>query len=152
MAEKLTSVLPVDKLCRICGNILSGRVVHNVNEHLEQLKHVYKEDFSLDSAHIHPKSFCHSCYSTALNCNMRGSVTEKTPVNWTNTSAEEMLKTKTKGGRPPKSKRKRGGGRPKKPVTPPKMTLQNIMSLSPSKPIPKEIEECMTHVLNIKMQ
>ena len=56
---------------------------------------------------------------------------------------------KSKGGRPIKQKK---GGRPKKSVEPKKMTLEDIMNLSPSKPVPRIIEQCVTHVVNIKMK
>ena len=56
---------------------------------------------------------------------------------------------KSKGGRPIKQKK---GGRPKKSVEPKKMTLEDIMNLSPSKPVPRIIEQCFTHVVNIKIK
>ena len=56
---------------------------------------------------------------------------------------------KSKGGRQVKSKKE---GRPKKPIEAKQMTPEEILKLSPSKPIPGIIEEFIAHVVNIKMK
>lgn len=99
------------KLCRICGNILNGRVSYLVKENLSGLQSAFQEDFEQDVNKIHPPKFCNKCYCTMQNCNLRGTKTSKCPVKWKEGSASNFSKIKSKGGRPIKSKK---GERPKK--------------------------------------
>ena len=134
----------LSKLCRICGSILSGRVIYLVKEHYLWLKIVYKENFEEDKIDMHPQNFCHSCYATMTNCKDRGTTTSKLSVFWKEGMAISLAVQKSKGGRPVKSKK---GGRPKKPIEAKQMTPEEILKLSPSKPIPGIIEECIAHVV-----
>ena len=145
MAEQVA----LSKLCRVCGNILTGRVIYHVKEHYLLLQNAFLENFEADKTNIHPQNFCQSCFSTMKNCEDRGTKTTKKSVFWKEGIASSLALQKSKGGRPIKQKK---GGRPKKSVEPKKMTLEDIMNLSPSKPVPRIIEQCVTHVVNIKMK
>lgn len=41
-------------LCRICGNLLTGKVKHDVKEHASRLEKVFSSKFELDLEQIHP--------------------------------------------------------------------------------------------------
>ena len=53
----------LQRLCRICGEILSRRVTYLVSDHLEELTALYKVHFAGDTSGKEPSSFCNTCYS-----------------------------------------------------------------------------------------
>ena len=63
------------------------------------------------------------------------------------------LKLKSRGGRPKKRKGRNGGRRCRATVDKPasQMTASDILSLSPCKPIPSIVDQCISHVMNIKI-
>jgi hypothetical protein len=95
-----------------------------------------------------PTSFCLKCYDSLSNYKVKGIKPMTTPLNWGKIKGEELLATKAKGGRP---RKKKSLGRPKLTAVTSPTTLTDILKLSPSKPIPKIIEQCLSHVIHIKM-
>ena len=142
----------LQRLCRICGEILSGRVTYLVSDHLEELTELYKVHFAGDTSGKEPSSFCNTCYSRVKNSS------KFTPKVWFPHEGPDCTtcchyNMKKKGGRPKKIKNR--GGRPKQQVevSPKTMTLTEIMmNLSPSKPVHPELEKCVSAVLSIKMK
>jgi len=141
------------KLCRICGNLLQGRVSYLVKSHAIGIKNLFNTNVEEEYQHpeVFPPSFCHVCYCKIKNFEKGGKV-DKSISNWVphtlpcNTCNWKTLKVR-KLGRPPK--KKTAAGRPKNTTN---MTISDIMQLSPSKKLPSEIDRCISHVVGIKMK
>ena len=72
MSDNHTKYL--ERLCRICGMILTGRVVYNVEKFIARLENVYASKFNFDLQNIHPHNFCRSCYVTLTNVETRNPI------------------------------------------------------------------------------
>ena len=147
----------LQRLCRVCGSILTGRK-HDVKEYLIRLAATFQIDFGSDSIFIHPTHFCHQCYAAMPNSEKRGTPDINTVRIWGPHEVEcdtcTHLKHKSQGGRPKKRKGRNGGRPPAATVDKPasQMTASDILSLSPSKPIPSIVDQCISHVMNIKIK
>ena len=134
----------VERLCRVCGSMLSSSSRYEVCSFTSQLEQVFKVDFTGEG----PTSFCIKCYDSLSNYELRGSKPLTTPLNWGEIKGEELLATKARGGRP---RKKKNLGRKKLTANTSPEALTDILKLSPSKPIPKIVEQCLSHVIHIKM-
>ena len=105
MADQLHH-LNLHKLCRICGALLTGRVVYQIEHYTERLEKAFRSKFSSDTEDIHPKRFCNNCYCKMVNTEDMGSVHSVEPILWQKhdsicTTCISVSK-KSKGGRPSK--------------------------------------------------
>ena len=106
MAEE--HALSLSKLCRFCGFLLTS-YTRTVAEHNEKILKCFYIDVNKDNEHIHPKLFCHKCYSHLENISKRDTTAARTFITWTkhdnincfSCQAPSRLK---KGGRPRKRK------------------------------------------------
>ena len=56
------------RLCRLCGDFLTGRVNYVVSNFISRLVAVFsKTPFSKDACHTHPNKFCYACFSRVIN-------------------------------------------------------------------------------------
>ena len=138
----------------VCGSILKDRVIFEVNKCTERLNAAFETSFSEDLALTHPPDFCNSCYVTLTNIEEKRIKTSMTPILWDKQTSEEctscsIYARKAKGGRP---KKRKSPGRPKNVIIKEVYTTQDILNHSPSKPLPKVMEECAYHIINIKMK
>ena len=102
------------KLCRVCGSLTSNqRVTYDCasGDNPARLLAYMKVDISNDDSFIHPKHFCHKCYSALKRAEQDSNITveivewEKHMTNQCDTC--DRYTKKSKGGRPPKPKRGR---------------------------------------------
>ena len=63
MAACVHSTL-IQKFCRVCGNIMKGRVTYIVEKYTETLKNTFMGTFDIENNDIYPRSFCNTCYTT----------------------------------------------------------------------------------------
>ena len=138
----------IQKFCRVCGNTMKGRVTYIAEKYTEALKNRFT--FDIENNDIYPRSFCNTCYTTVLNKRKNNFESKNPAFIWSahNPVICTHMLTKSKGGRP--KKRQNKGGRP--PTISKVITTEDILKLSPSKPVPKEIEKCISHVISVKMK
>ena len=122
----------LQRLCRICGEILSGRVTYLVSDHLEELTELYKVHFAGDTSGKEPSSFCNTCYSRVKNSS------KFTPKVWFPHEGPDCTtcchyNMKKKGGRPKKIKNR--GGRPKQQVEVSPKTMTTVRDYDGSQSI-----------------
>ena len=76
----------------------------------------------------------------------------KSPIVWKSHSENceicSLIDNHSKPGRPKKVKNKGGRSSNKSAV----FTTDDILNLSPSKPLPKIVEQCISHVVSIKIK
>ena len=102
----------LNKLCRICGKVLPKHSNQIVTLDLKiKLQEAFPTDFSSDKLDIHPTHVCNNCYSKLNNFENRGSMHCMFPVSWEPHSHNCGVCKTNKGGRPSKSKGRKG--RPK---------------------------------------
>ena len=102
------------------------------------------------------ENFCHQCFAAMSNSKKRGTPYSRLPRTWLphqeNCDTCCHIKIKSVGGRLPKRKPS-GGCRPTTKEMTPEITTNDILNLSPPKPVPHIIEECLSHdVLSIKLK
>ena len=140
----------LNKLCRICGSIWSERADKFLK--VEDFKIDLDATFGIktvdDVASIHPVHFCLKCFYNVSNFKKRKSICTLKAITWSSHQLENcetcmLASVKVVGGRP---KKKKTSGRPKQVKT-----LDDIMKLDPSKPIPASVERALSHVVGIKM-
>ena len=144
----------LQRLCRVCGSILTGRK-HLIKDQIEQLKTVFRTDFTDDTLAVQPENVCHQCFAAMSNSKKRGTPDSRLPRTWLphqeNCDTCCHIKIKSVGGRLPKRKAS-GGCRPTTKEMTPEITTNDILNLSPPKPVPHIIEECLSHVMSIKIK
>ena len=132
----------ISRLCRICTGIITERdVFYDVKSHTKRLADTFNIDVGTDANHGHPNRFCAKCFAATGHQKTRGSTPSFSAVTWsphsTACSICVEMATRSKGGRPPKAK-KRKGGRPSSVVN-----IDNIMELDPSKPLSDKHEQAL---------
>ena len=142
----------LEKLCRICGEISSERnnKFFGIAEYKSDMDVAFNTKTIDDIPGVHPKQFCTKCKNIVKNCKKRNTVSKLTPITWSphqleNCEACHLASVKTVGGRPKKDTH--AGGRPKQI-----RTVDDILSLDSTKPIPDSVEKAMSHVLAIKLE
>ena len=64
--------LNLSSLCRLCGDLLTGRVNYVVvTSFLDCNPFFLKPPFSKDARHTHPNKFCNVCFSRMINAERR---------------------------------------------------------------------------------
>ena len=143
-------------LCRICGGITSTDYNYVVSSFYEQLERVFSVDFRLDVDGVHPQKYCLKCYAIMNSCISRNGKTSVAPILWIphsiNCTTCELRAVKSKGGRPKKKVKGIGGGRPRKGEEKKVITVDDILKLDPSKPVPSSVVKALSYVLTIKMK
>lgn len=154
MEEKMNSTKRKDEytthmdclknLCRICGKTLRHQNSYLVKHFLSEILEVYEKSFVNDSTVIHPHKICHSCYCKLLNAR-KGHQINKQIVKWyphaLNCKTCSLYDNKAIDGRPKKVKLR---GRPQSNSS---MTVNDILSLKPDEPLPKNVKDCVSHVI-----
>ena len=60
--------LNLSRLCRLCGDLLTGRVNYEVSNFISRLEAIFsKPPFSKDAHHTYPNKFCNVCFSRMIN-------------------------------------------------------------------------------------
>jgi len=102
----------VERLCRICGNLL-GTKSFEVSKYLTLLEEAFYIDHKKDNPEVHPKRFCIKCYKQSKNITGRGSTPTGKCFQFDKHSAAcatcENFSTLLKGGKRKKIKK---AGRP----------------------------------------
>ena len=141
----------LEKLCRICGEIWSERKnkFFDVAEHKSDIDVAFGTNTIGDTPTVYPKRICMKCKNILKNCMKRMTVSMLTPIIWSphqiNCKSCSLAFVKTVGGRPKKITH--AGGRPKSV-----QTVNDILNLDPTKPIPESVEKAISHVISIKME
>ena len=112
----------LEKLCRVCGKILSEKDSYNIKRDLKTIQDCFRSNFILDNPEIHPQILCNVCYSSMIKVSSRGSVHSIEPILWKPHSNGECftclrVKQKSKGGRPSKNRGSVGRSRNPTKVT-----------------------------------
>ena len=104
---------------------------------------------SNDVSELHPCQFCQKCFCHLKNYKARKTVSPTIPIKWAdgkNSNCETYILggKKSVGGRPRKATH--SGGRPK-----PLNTIDDLLTLDPSKPIPANVERLISQLVQRKM-
>ena len=138
----------LQRLCRVCSNLIKNRIKKK-NEHSSLFLTCFGiEEVEKEDCNCFPKNFCHNCY-LKMKGTEKGKSTSLQLSTWAchkNQACQtcNMLDTAKKGGRKSKP------WHPGRPKSAHNMTLSELMNLSPSKPIPKQVKEAVGHVVNIE--
>ena len=119
-----------------------------MKSHTKRLADTFNIDVGTYANHGHRNRFCAKCFAATGHQKTRGSTPSFSAVTWSPQSnacsiCVEMA-TRSKRGRPPKAK-KRKGGRPSSVVN-----IDNIMEIDPSKPLSDKHEQSLVFLLSIK--
>ena len=144
------------KLCRICGVISKG-YSYDVKSDSSPINMAFNLNVEINQPFVDLERVCNTWYSTVHNYIKRGSKPNIDGLLW-NVHSGKGCQTcvravgKGRGGRPSK---KKAPGRAKMgevPKSSSEYTVSDLLKLDASKPIPPDIEKCVSHIMNIKMK
>ena len=135
----------LEQLCRLCGSLLKRKYGKTQME--ADIKTYVNIDVSKEDVSIYPSSVCLNC-NNKLTKLKKGKSTNLVPVEWHRHKGDcptcSLLLQMKKGGR--KSKPVNFG----QPKSLSSMTLADVMSLDPKRPIPQAVKNVVGHVIKIE--